>query len=170
MTLPNTDQPSERVLDPCCGSRMFWFDRSHKDVVYGDIRSEEHVLCDGRTLSIRPDMEVDFRDVPFKDGSFKLVVFDPPHLRQAGAKSWLGLKYGILSANWQDDVRRGFAECFRVLDTDGVLIFKWNETQVKVREVLALTPVAPLFGHPNGRKGLTHWMCFMKPATGANHE
>jgi hypothetical protein len=49
-----------------------------------------------------------------------------------------------------------------VLDADGVLVFKWNETQVKVGEVLALTPERPLFGHLSGRKGLTHWLVFMK--------
>jgi hypothetical protein len=52
-----------------------------------------------------------------------------------------------------------------VLDADGVLVFKWNETQVKVAEVLALAPHQPLFGHPTGRKGLTHWLVFMKPRT-----
>jgi hypothetical protein len=62
------------------------------------------------------------------------------------------------------DLRQGFAECFRVLSPDGVLVFKWNETQVKVRDVLALTPVQPLFGHTSGRRGLTHWYVFMKPA------
>lgn len=51
----------------------------------------------------------------------------------------------------------------RVLDTDGVLVFKWSETQVKVKEVLELTPVPPLFGHISGRKGLTHWLVFMTP-------
>jgi hypothetical protein len=29
-------------------------------------------------------------------------------------------------------------------------------------EDVLLTPVAPLFGHPSGRKGLTHWLVFMK--------
>jgi hypothetical protein len=42
-------------------------------------------------------------------------------------------------------------------------VFKWNETQVKVREVLALTPHAPLFGHTSGKKAGTHWLVFMKP-------
>ena len=28
----------------------------------------------------------------------------------------------------------------------GVLVFKWNETQVRLAEVLALTPNRPLFG------------------------
>jgi hypothetical protein len=49
-----------------------------------------------------------------------------------------------------------------VLATDGVLVFKWNETQVKVSEVLALTPHAPLFGQVSGRSGMTHWLVFMK--------
>lgn len=59
------------------------------------------------------------------------------------------------------------AECFRVLEPEGVLVFKWNETQVKIGEVLALTPEPPLFGHLSGRKGLTHWLVFMKAPLGA---
>ena len=26
----------EKALDPCCGTRMMWFDRQHPSVVYGD--------------------------------------------------------------------------------------------------------------------------------------
>ncbi|MES2319958.1 MAG: SAM-dependent methyltransferase [Pseudomonadota bacterium] len=162
----------KRVLDPCCGSRMMWFDRGHADVVFGDQRSETIVVTDRshgnasgtRTLEIAPDTMMDFRDMPFDDGQFKLIAFDPPHLERAGPKSWLAAKYGKLSENWREDLKAGFAECFRVLDDDGVLVFKWNETQVKVREVLECTPVQPLFGHPSGRKGLTHWYVFMKPS------
>ncbi|ESK53842.1 hypothetical protein F990_03122 [Acinetobacter tjernbergiae DSM 14971 = CIP 107465] len=32
--------------------------------------------------------------MPFNDGQFNLVVFDPPHLFKAGKKSWLALKQG----------------------------------------------------------------------------
>lgn len=163
MTSEAIELEGRRVLDPCCGSRMMWFDRQHPDVVFGDKRKESHVLCDGRSLHIEPDMQMDFTDLPFDDGSFKLVVFDPPHLHTAGPKSWMAKKYGKLSSTWQEDLRKGFSECFRVLASDGVLVFKWNETQVKIREVLALTDVQPLFGHPTGRKGLTHWYVFMKP-------
>lgn len=153
-----------RVLDPCCGSRMFWFDKANPDVVFGDKRDEEHVLCDGRTLQIKPDALIDFTALPYPDGRFRLVVFDPPHLERAGPKSWMAAKYGKLSANWRAEIRAGFAECFRVLATDGVLIFKWNETQIRVSELLALTDVRPLFGHPSGKKGGTHWITFMKNA------
>ena len=59
-------------------------------------------------------------------------------------------------------LRAGFAECFRVLAPHGVLIFKWAETQVKVSEILALTPERPLFGHPSGKRAATHWITFMK--------
>lgn len=165
---------SPRVLDPCCGSRMMWFDRANPDAVFGDQRSETITVTDRshredgtRTLTVSPDLLMDFRDLPFPDETFRLVAFDPPHLVRAGPKSWLAAKYGKLSADWRDDLRQGFAECFRVLHQDGVLVFKWNETQVKLSEVLALTPHQPLFGHPSGRKGLTHWLVFMKPAEAA---
>jgi SAM-dependent methyltransferase len=160
-----------RVLDPCSGSRMMWFDRQHPDVIFGDCRSETLTVTDNsrgnasgtRTIRIEPDTLLDFRALPYPDGAFKLVAFDPPHLVSAGPRSWLAAKYGRLSDNWRDDLRAGFSECFRVLASDGVLVFKWNETQIKVGEVLALTPHAPLFGHPSGKTGGTHWLVFMKP-------
>ena len=150
------------ILDPCCGSRMFWFDKKNQAVLFGDIRDEEHVLCDGRSLNITPDVLMDFRKLEFAADSFRLVVFDPPHLRRAGADSWLKAKYGILSDDWREDLRRGFAECFRVLKDEGILIFKWNETQIKVSEILSLTDQKPLFGHVSGKRANTHWITFMK--------
>lgn len=108
-----------------------------------------------RHLEIHPDVRLDFTALPFADDSFNLVVFDPPHLVRAGKKSWLAKKYGQLTQDWRDDLSKGFAECFRVLKPNGVLIFKWNEDQIKVPQILALTPHQPLFGHPTGRHGGT---------------
>lgn len=150
------------VLDACCGSRMFWFDKSNQMALFCDQRNESHKLCDGRTLNIHPDMKADFTDLPFDDSSFHLVVFDPPHLVRAGKKSWLALKYGVLGKSWQEDIAAGFAECFRVLKDNGTLIFKWNETQIPVSQVLALTPERPLFGNKMPKQTGTHWICFMK--------
>jgi len=163
-----------RILDACCGSRMMWFDKQNPDVLFGDQRHETLVVTDRtrgvvdgtRTLRIEPDQLMDFRAMPFADGAFKLVAFDPPHLERAGPKSWLAAKYGKLSDDWRADLTAGFAECFRVLEPHGVLVFKWNETQVKLKEVLALTPHKPLFGQVSGRSGMTHWLVFMKD-TGA---
>ena len=164
----NAQQPL--ILDPCCGSRMMWFDRAHQDVVFGDLRREtltvtdrSHGRQDGtRAIIIDPDVLLDFRSLPYEDDTFHLVVFDPPHIVRAGPKSWLAAKYGKLGENWRDDLRAGFAECFRVLRPHGVLVFKWSETQIKVREVLSLTPHQPLFGNTSGKKAGTHWMVFMK--------
>ena len=150
---------------------MFWFDKDNPDVVFGDRRSETLTVTDQshgriggtRTLRIEPDVLLDFRDLTYPDSSFNLVVFDPPHLERAGPRSWLAAKYGKLSDNWHDDLRKGFAECFRVLSDNGVLVFKWNETQVKAKEVLTLTPVRPLVGHFTGHRTMTHWYIFMKP-------
>ena len=150
----------KKILDACCGSRMFWFDKQNTDSVYMDNRMFETTLCDGRKLSIRPDVVGDFRNIPFPDGTFQMVVFDPPHLVSAGEKSWLAQKYGRLNrGTWKEDIAKGFSECLRVLKPDGVLIFKWNEEQIPVSEVKRLAPINPLFGQ-KGRK--THWMVFMK--------
>lgn len=149
---------------------MMWFDRQNPAVVFGDQRSAQITVTDNsrgnksgtRTININPDVLFDFRALPFNDGAFRLVAFDPPHLVQAGPRSWLAAKYGKLSENWRDDLRQGFSECFRVLASEGVLVFKWAETQVKLREVLELTPHQPLFGNTSGKKAGTHWLVFMK--------
>ena len=156
------DLKDKTILDACCGSRMFWFDKQNPDVLFTDIRSEEHILCDGRTLEIKPDMEMDFTQMPFEDGTFKMVVFDPPHMNKLGKNTWMAQKYGVLLPSWETDIRAGFEECMRVLKTDGVLIFKWNEAQITLNKVLEVIKVKPLFGHVTGKHGRTIWMCFMK--------
>lgn len=153
------------VLDPASGSRMFYFDKEDDRVLFGDIRSEQHVLCDGRALNINPDAMTDFRNLPFDNDSFRVVVFDPPHLVNAGPESWQAAKYGRLTKEtWQEDLRAGFTECFRVLKPEGVLIFKWNETQITVSRILALTDQKPLIGHKSGKASKTHWITFLKDA------
>lgn len=151
------------ILDPCCGSRMFWFDKAQNGVIFGDLRCESHTLCDGRSLIIRPDVQMDFTHMPFAECQFEMVVFDPPHFSKAGTKGWQAIKYGKLPPDWRDYLSRGLSECLRVLEPRGILIFKWNETQIKVGEVLSLTDCKPLFGHKrNGLSKDTHWICFRK--------
>jgi hypothetical protein len=74
--------PPKRVLDCTCGYRHFWdvlrlgrgqvsIDLENKanfyDVVYSDIRKLGDVVAD-------------FRCLPFKRGSFDVLVFDPPYV------------------------------------------------------------------------------------------
>jgi hypothetical protein len=150
------------ILDACCGSRMMWFDKVNPLAVFADQRTEIHTLCDGRSLVINPDVEMDFTQMPFENESFKLVVFDPPHLKKLGKNTWMAQKYGVLLPTWETDIKAGFDECMRVLEPFGVLIFKWNEYQINLNKVLEVIKTQPLFGHTSGKHGKTIWMCFMK--------
>ncbi|MBX4605928.1 SAM-dependent methyltransferase [Klebsiella variicola] len=156
----------QTILDMCCGSRMFWFDKQDPRALCADIRSEQHTLCDGRSLVISPDIIADFRALPFADASFPIVVFDPPHLERVGENAWMGKKYGRLNKDtWRDDLCAGFEEAFRVLRPHGVLIFKWNETQIPVSQILALTDEKPAIWQRTGKSDKTHWVIFLKGAT-----
>ena len=152
------------VLDPASSMRSFYFNKTDERVVFGDIREDEtHLLCNGQTIEIKPDEVMDFRAIPYPDETFQLVIFDPPHLLHLSEKSWMRKKYGVLdSQTWREDLTAGFAECFRVLKTNGTLVFKWNEASIKVNEILKLTDQKPLLGHPSGKRMGTHWILFIK--------
>lgn len=150
----------KKILDACCGSKMFWFDKENEETIFMDNRQIDTKLCDGRRLIIKPDIIADFRNIPFENNTFYLVVFDPPHLKQAGENSWLAKKYGTLDKQtWPQDIRQGFNECMRVLKPNGTLIFKWNEEQIKMKDILKVIEYKPLFGN---KRAKTHWLVFIK--------
>ena len=152
------------ILDPASSMRSFYFDKKDKRVLFGDIRVKEtHLLTNGQTIHIEPDEVMDFRAIPYPDETFKVVVFDPPHMLNLSEKSWMRKKYGVLDKEtWQDDIGKGFAECFRVLKDEGTLIFKWNEVSIPLKDILTLTPYKPVLGHPSGKRMGTHWVLFIK--------
>lgn len=97
------------------------------------------------------------------NGKFKIVVLDPPHFNVGGDKGWQVLKYGKLPEDWKQYLTQMFKECFRVLEDDGVLIFKWNETQIKYSEVLSCSEYLPMCGQKRRSKTVkTHWAWFLK--------
>ena len=152
-----------RILDACCGSRMFWFDKNNPDVDYCDKRRLERTeFYPKRYIEINPDVVCDFTNLPFEDECYNLVVFDPPHLKQVGDTAYMAVKYGKLEADWPQMLSKGFDECMRVLKPNGVLIFKWSEVQIPLREVLSLFSAEPLFGNKRPKQSGTHWLCFMK--------
>lgn len=152
------------VLDPASSMRSFYFDKKDERVIFGDIRENEtHLLSNGQTIHIKPDEVMDFRNIPYDDEAFQLVVFDPPHRIKLTSESDFIKKYGELDKQtWQEDLAQGFAECFRVLKPSGVLVFKWSEVSIKLSEILKLTDQKPLLGHPSGKRMGTHWVVFIK--------
>lgn len=149
------------ILDACCWTRMSWFNKEHPNTVYMDFRELEETTGDGRRITVKPDVIGDFRHMPFADGTFRLVVFEPPPFRRAGQKPWANRKSGCLNPSiWKDEIRAGFQECFRVLIPCGILVFRWNEDRIPIRQVVPLAPERPLFGQKCGK---THWLVFVKP-------
>lgn len=158
------------ILDACCGSKMFWFEHNKDSVIFLDKRKFKDTLCDGRTLVIDPDIIGDFTNLPFLNNRFHMVVFDPPHMNRLGKSSWMAKKYGRLESGWKSEISAGFSECFRVLKPFGTLVFKWNEYQIPVKDVLKLSPITPLFGNRNGRLNKSHWIIFMKPEKACEYQ
>lgn len=160
------EENTKLILDPCCGGRQFWFDKQNPYALFCDIRiMQPKKVGKGKNSRIRkclPDMVMDFTNMEHKDNTFRLVVFDPPHLF-LGENSFMAQSYGRLEkTTWRRILAKGFSECFRVLKNEGILIFKWNEFDIPLSQILELAEYNPLFGHPSGKAQKTHWVTFMK--------
>jgi len=157
----------KKVLDVCCSLRAFWFDKNDDRVLFHDKRNETyHIKPDKshpkRTLVVKPDVVGDFTKMIFEDNTFQIVVFDPPFIK-FGENSVMAKTYGSLKCiDWQELISKGFSECFRVLKPNGTLIFKWDEYEIPIKEILKLTNEKPLFGHISGKRAQTHWVTFIK--------
>lgn len=68
-------------------------------------------------------------------------------------------KYGRLPKDWQEKLTKAFEECFRVLRPGGTLVFKWNEEQIRLGEILKLSSEKPVIMH---KKQKTHFVIFIK--------
>lgn len=113
-----------------------------------------------RSVVVNPDIVADFRNMPFANDTFDLVIFDPPHLIKAGDHSWLKMKYGVLpEEDWQDYIKKGFDECMRVLKPTGILLFKWSNNQIKFNQVFKAIGRKLIMGD---RRGSTRWSVFIK--------
>ena len=125
------------ILDPCCGSRCFYFNKEDKRVLCCDIREENRIIGKNRTCYVKPDRLQDFRHQPTEwTETFDAVFFDPPHLTHAGDNAWLRAKYGVLDPEtWPQYLGEGFSECLRVLKPQSPLIFKWNDYYYIVRKI-----------------------------------
>lgn len=158
------------ILDACCGARYMWTNKHHPNTVYIDVRKEEKGFDTNRpNLEINPDIIADFRDLPFDDKSFKLIVWDPPHLLGKNYKSRMTRRFGFLLADsWRSDFEKGFDELWRCLKDYGVLIFKFNDSSLDFKKVLKLFPVSPLFANIKNKSktSTTKWFTFMKIPNG----
>ncbi len=148
-----------KILDACCGAKMFWYEKKLPFVTFQDIRAGIKEYSGGRKIRIEPNHVGNVTSMDFADETFDLVIFDPPHMIRAGKTSWLNIKYGKLPEEWESWMAKAFAECFRVLKTDGILVFKWNSTQIPFAKVIKLSPYRPILGD---QRASTRWTIFVK--------
>lgn len=158
------DITDKYIADLCCGGRMMWFDKENKDTLYCDIRQEDKgkiAICPN--WNINPDIIADYRDLPFKNNTFKLIAWDIPHIIKDNPKGFMTTKYGYLGDEWKTDIKKGFSEVFRVLDKYGTLILKWSDINIQLKDILSLTEERALFG-TRTKKGVnnTYFIVFFK--------
>ena len=150
------------ILDATAGFRMMWFNKQHPNCVYLDEKPE----CE-------PDIVGDFRHLEqFEDESFKLIVFDPPHILRKTQRCTANMvkAFGQLNPEtWESDLKKAFSELWRVLKPYGVLVFKWSNHQLNSNQIIKLAPCKPLFyqvaynKNKGGRNSIQSlWFCFMK--------
>ena len=156
------DLSEKFILDACCGGRMMGFEKKHKNALYCDIRSIEKGTIQHENWECKPDIIADYKDLPFEDESFNLILWDIPHLIKDGT-GIINKKYGHLGENWESDTTKGFNCIWKKLKNNGVLIFKYNDLNIKVSEMLKLFHTKPLFGTIS-KKGVnnTYFFTFMK--------
>ena len=117
-----------KILDATAGARAVWFDKTYPDATFIDVRPDG---ASGNVL-------MDCRHTTFPDGTFDLVVFDPPHMT-CGPQSTMAERYGhFLTSEIRDLVRDAFSEFHRLLRPDGLVAFKWNDHDTGLDRVLAL--------------------------------
>jgi SAM-dependent methyltransferase len=146
------------ILDVACGGKMFYFDKNNSLVHFNDLNPRKAELNVGREFVCNPDTHFDFTDLPFENETFYQVIFDPPHIKIIGDNAYRAIQYGRLSDNWEEVIRKGFAECWRVCKTNGTIIFKWSTQDIDVRSILNVIGQDPVFGTRRGkRKSVTTW-------------
>lgn len=127
-----------KILDVSAGNRAIWYDKHDPICTFLDIRAE-----------VSPDVVADSRDLSmFEDSLFDMVVFDPPHVN-FGANANMSRTYEHhTTVEIRGIIERTATEASRVVRTDGLMAFKWNDHDQKLGTVLALMPQwRPLFGH-----------------------
>jgi tRNA G10 N-methylase Trm11 len=111
---------STRILDATVNRGWFWR-KSDRLVVGVDLQA-----------SVQPTVVADNRALPFQDGVFDLVVYDPPHIPDYGSREGYGSRCGL--GGTEADTRRGsslsglyppfLSEAHRVLRPEGLVFAK----------------------------------------------
>lgn len=142
-----------KILDATCGFRGIWYQKNHPFVTFMDVRSGKYTIAtehikerNKRNIEVKPDVVSEWKDAPFPDNYFDMVIFDPPHMiiNETKKLSLFCQKYGYLCKdNYKQVLQDGIKKLF---------------------DVIKLMPYPPLFGSNTKKKGYneTFWIVFIK--------
>ena len=155
-----------KILDATCGSKEIWFQKNHPFVTFMDKRKGYFFYQYPNSpkkeeYHIEPDVVSEWKDAPFPDNIFDMVIFDPPHIIRNGEKGILPTKYTVLKPDtWRQELQIGIKKLFDVLKPNGFFVLKWDECNIKKEEIFKLIPYPPLFGTRTGSDN--YWIVFLK--------
>ena len=92
-----------KILDATTGFKGIWYQKNHPFVIFLDKRKVDciesrHPIGKKRRVKINPDVVSEWKDAPFPDDYFDMIIFDPPHLIVDRDKKLPGMaiEYGCL--------------------------------------------------------------------------
>lgn len=158
------DEAAIKIIDFTAGNRAIWFDKQNPWTVWLDKRVEcsPTIVCDSKMTM-------------FPKEYFDLCVFDPPHVN-FGKNAKLTKNYGHHTTKEIKELISGVAkEAHRVVRTNGLMAFKWNDHDIKLEKAIGLLEPfwIPLFGQRTSvrtaRASTTYWVQLVRN-NGASRE
>ena len=123
------------ILDACCGPKEMYRGLhkhfSQEEIVFIDIRKGTYNRDKWGIppLNVTPDVQADLKKLPFRDGVFNMVIFDPPH-GSFTMDAFLGVKYGGLTMReYRTLIVWANREFARVLQPQGLILAKIMEVE-----------------------------------------
>jgi len=113
-----------QIADVTYGRGVFW-------------RKCPHLQVDGSDIVTRPDAAYDFRDLPYADESYDIVVLDPPYIHSPGNHTTdhryqnAATTKGMLHRDIRELYRDGMREAMRVVRSDGGQVWVKCKDQVQ---------------------------------------
>jgi hypothetical protein len=138
------------ILDATAGNRTMWRVKQRENIIYIDIE---------RLLRIKPTIYADNTQTPFLDKSFSMIIYDPPHnygeidnlraLYPSEVKrqkeehgstpfTYYGWDKYKTKLELKAHIWKALQEFSRILTDDGMLIFKWCELAIPMRNISSL--------------------------------
>jgi len=164
------------ILDACCGPKEMYHGLHKKftdqEIVYIDIRKGTFTIpyTEGKKIHIEPTVQADLKKLPFKDNTFTLILFDPPH-GGFTIDTWMGAKYGGLTASdYKNMLVWANIEFTRVLVEGGIILAKIQEYEDREFYITGFFHNFKLLldikirsrGTSKSERLFTHWLVFAK--------